>query len=206
MRRGERREGLEADALVDRGDERLLVDGVVDRAAHPHVVHRRLRDVEQPDARRARPRHLLDAHGGVLLDPGQRLGGHEVDPLRLAALERRHPRALLRDELPHDGVEVGGAAAVAPRRLPRIGGIPHHRRVVLGDVLLDHERPAADGAGVHGIAALAHRLGRDQRERCRRRRSSGTAHRASRSSPARCTRRAPSSRHSPRGPRGRRPP
>src|SRR6267142_6845993 len=86
--RGERGKRLEPGAPIDRGEERVLVHGVVDRTPHPHVIERRLGDVEEPDSRHARPRQLLHADGGVLLEAGQRLGGHQIDALRLAALER----------------------------------------------------------------------------------------------------------------------
>ncbi len=141
---------------------------VVDRAAHPHVVERRLRRVEQPDARRARPGRLLDAEPGVLLEPGQGLGRDLVDRLRLAALERGDTGARFRNELPDDAVEVRGPGPIAPRRLSRVGGITHDRRVVLRDVFRDHERPGADRVGMHLVPGFPHGLGRHDRQRAGR--------------------------------------
>ena len=106
---GQRRVGLQRRALVDGGEEGVLVDRVVDGAAHLHVVHRRLGDVEEPDARHARPRRLLDPQRGVRLESGQRLGRDGVHALRLAALQRGHARARLGDELPDHRLELGGA-------------------------------------------------------------------------------------------------
>ena len=95
---------------------------------------------------------------------GSDCAGHQVDALRLPALERGHAGARLGDELPHDGVELGGTAPVAPRRLARVGGVADHRRVVLGDVVLDHEGAGADRARVHLVARLADGLRRHHRE------------------------------------------
>ena len=153
---------LSAMPRIDRCQERVLVDRVVDRAPNPHVVEGRLGRIEEPDPWRAGPGGFSIADGGDLLEAGQRLGRDEIDALRLAALERGHTGARLRDELPDDAVEVRGAGPVTPRRLPRVGRVPDHRRVVLGDVLLDHERPGADRPGVDLVARLPHRLGRDK--------------------------------------------
>src|SRR5439155_15666096 len=66
--RGERRERLERGALEDGREKCLLVDGMIDGAADAHVIHGRLRRVEQPDAWHTWPRHLVDPHRRIALE------------------------------------------------------------------------------------------------------------------------------------------
>ena len=148
-------------------DDRLLVDRLGQRFAHPHVVERRPLDVEL-DVRQAASRGLLNLQACVLglLHRGRVRGLDQVDA---AGLERLQPHVGVGDEPEHDRVEVGQLPAVgvllpvsrvldhsdvvARLELAHLEGPrPHRVEREVGTLVLDRRRRrhVADAAGQEG--------------------------------------------------------
>src|SRR5262249_14683660 len=92
-------------AAIDDLGESLLIEGVVERLAHPQVVKRFLQlvhaEVIDEDARQ-----VLDLAALFAFHRGDLLWRHRVDELRLAREQRSDARAVYRDLAQRDGVYI----------------------------------------------------------------------------------------------------